>query len=130
MFTEVTGQRGPGPKLVETPNFMVEVYNTQGEQFAFHRALRSEDFGLQFRGTASNMSEFDGDLLMEPGDISVIPLGIAHSVRCDDDFLRIVWYSRLPWKVEVNPANHAFESSYDVETIVAENPAWWSEAAE
>jgi hypothetical protein len=129
-FTELTGQRGPGPKLLETPNFIVEVYNTEGEQFAFHRALRSEEVGLQFRGNATNMSEFDGNLSMTPGDMAVIPLGIAHSVICEEEFLRIVWYSRLPWDVAANPANHRYDSTYQVETNVIEEAAWRSAAAE
>lgn len=129
MFTEITGQRGPGPKLVETPNFMVEVYNTTGEQFAFHRALRSEEFGLQFRGLSTNMSEFDGDLPVTPGDIAVVPLGIAHSVKCQENFLRIVWYSSIPWDVTINPASHACESTFSTETEVVK-PAAWQQAAE
>lgn len=129
-FTEVTGQRGPGPKLIESPNFIVEVYNTEGEQFAFHRALRSEEVGLQFRGNSTNMSEFDGNLSVTPGDMAVIPLGIAHSVICEDDFLRIVWYSRIPWDVAVNPAAHRFESAFDVRTRVIEEAEWRSAAAE
>jgi quercetin dioxygenase-like cupin family protein len=129
MFTEITGQRGPGPKLVETPNFMVEVYNTTGEQFAFHRALRTEEFGLQFRGRATNMSEFDGDLEIVPGDVAVIPLGIAHSVICEENFLRTVWYSRIPWDVVIDPTKHAFESTFEPETEVIK-PAAWQQAAE
>jgi hypothetical protein len=127
-FTEITGQRGPGPKLVETPHFVVEVYNTTGEQFAFHRALRSEEFGLQFRGNATNMSEFDASLRVTPGDISVIRLGIAHSVICEDNFLRIVWYSKIPWDVPINPAQHVFESTWETQTTVIK-PAAWQQAS-
>ncbi|HEY4135363.1 MAG TPA: hypothetical protein VGO34_09115 [Alphaproteobacteria bacterium] len=117
-FTEKTGTRGPGPKLIETENFFVEAYNTEGEQFAFHRALRSEEFGLQFRGTAVNMSEFDGKLPMIPGDLAVVPLGISHSVICDENFLRTVWYSRLPWDLVADPQGHAFDSTFEVRTKV------------
>lgn len=127
-FTEITGQRGPGPKLIETPHFVVEVYNTTGEQFAFHRALRSEEFGLQFRGDSTNMSEFDANLPMIPGDLNVIRLGIAHSVICQENFLRIVWYSKIPWDVPINPTQHAFESTWDIETKVIK-PAAWQQAS-
>ena len=129
-FTELTGQRDPGPKLIETPNFIVEVYNTEGEQFAFHRALRSEEMGLQFRGNATNLSEFDGNLSVTTGDISVIPLGIAHSVICEENFLRIVWYSRIPWDVVANPAAHHFESTFEAKTHIIQEAAWRSAAAE
>jgi hypothetical protein len=129
-FTEITGQRGPGPKLIETPNFIIEVYNTTGEQFAFHRALRSEEVGLQFRGDSTNMSEFDGELSVIPGDAAVLPLGIAHSVICEEDFLRIVWYSRIPWDVAVNPAAHRYESTFEAKTDIIEEAEWRSVAAE
>jgi mannose-6-phosphate isomerase-like protein (cupin superfamily) len=129
-FTEITGRRGPGPKVLESPNFVVEVYNTDGEQFAFHRALRSEEFGLQFRGSATNMSEFDAALPMSPGDVALVPLGIAHSVITGKEFLRIVMYSRIPWDVRVDPAMHAWRSTFEVVTKVVEPAAWWASAAE
>lgn len=129
-FTEITGRRGPGPKIAESRYFVAEVYNTNGEQFAFHRALRSEEFGLQFRGNAVNMSEFESNLKMEPGDLALIPLGIAHSVICEENFLRIVLYSKLPWDVKVDPTNHAFDSTFEVKTNVVQAPAWWATAAE
>jgi hypothetical protein len=129
-FTEITGRRGPGPKLCESKYFVAECYNTNGEQFAFHRALRSEEFGLQFRGNAINMSEFEENLKMVPGDLALIPLGIAHSVICEENFLRIVLYSKLPWDVKIDPTNHAFESTFDVKTKVVQAPGWWATAAE
>ncbi len=129
-FTEITGRRGPGPKLCGSKHFVAECYNTNGEQFAFHRALRSEEFGLQFRGNAINMSEFEENLKMAPGDLALVPLGIAHSVICEDDFLRIVLYSRLPWDVKIDATAHAYESTFVVETTVVEAPGWWASAAE
>ena len=108
---------------------MAEVYNTKGEQFAFHRALRSEEFGLQFRGNAINMSEFDGNLKMTPGDLALVPLGIAHSVICEEDFLRIVLYSRLPWDVKIDPSAHVCHSTFEVKTRVVQAPGWWANAA-
>jgi quercetin dioxygenase-like cupin family protein len=128
-FTEITGQRGPGPKLLETPNFLIEVYNTTGEQFAFHRALRSEEFGLQFRGLSTNMSEFEASLPVGPGDINVIPLGIAHSVLCQEDFLRTVWYSKIPWDVTPDVTKHVYESTWEIKTTTIK-PAAWQSAAE
>jgi len=129
-FTEITGRRGPGPKIAESRHFVAEVYNTKGEQFAFHRALRSEEFGLQFRGNAINMSEFDGNLKMTPGDLALVPLGIAHSVICEEDFLRIVLYSRIPWDVKIDPSAHVCHSTFEVKTRVVQAPGWWANAAE
>ena len=129
-FTEITGRRGPGPKLAESRYFVAECYNTKDEQFAFHRALRSEEFGLQFRGNAINMSEFEEGLRMVPGDLALIPLGIAHSVICEEDFLRVVFYSRMPWEVRVDPTSHLYQSTFDVRTTVVQAPDWWAKAAE
>lgn len=129
-FTEITGRRGPGPKIAESRYFVAEVYNTNGEQFAFHRALRSEEFGLQFRGNAINMSEFEHNLQMTPGDLALIPLGIAHSVICEESFLRLVLYSKLPWDVKIDPTNHALKSTFDIKTNVVQAPDWWAKAAE
>src|SRR5208283_4450460 len=64
LFTDITGRRGPGPKWLSSSASMMEVYNTVGEQFAFHRALESEEFGLQFMGENTNMSEFEDELPM------------------------------------------------------------------
>jgi len=130
-FTEITGQRGPGPKLIETPNFIIEVYNTTGEQFAFHRALRSEEIGIQFRGQADNVSEFDEKLITTPGWVGVVPLGIAHRVEdCDEDFLRVVFYSELPWRVPVDVTNHAYDSTFEIKTKIIEQASWLASAAE
>ncbi len=115
--------------MVVSPNFVVEVYNTFGEQFAFHRALHSEEFGLQFAGRAINMSEFCAELEMIPGVCALVPLGIAHSVICDPGFLRIVPYSRIPWDVRVDPVQHAYESRFEVTTTIVKPHAWHEQAA-
>ncbi len=128
-FDEITGRRGPGPKLVLSKNFVVEVYNTFGEQFAFHRALHSEEFGLQFAGRAINMSEFCAELEMLPGVCALVPLGIAHSVICDPGFLRIVPYSRIPWEVRVDPTKHAYDSRFETITSIVKPHAWHVQAA-
>src|SRR6201999_4276843 len=75
---------GPGPKIMESKHFMAEVYNTLGDQHTFHRALRSEEIGIQFAGNAINVSEFDARLPTPPGSAAVVPLGISHCVQdCD-----------------------------------------------
>ena len=67
LFKDITGRKGPGPKLMSSALGMFEVYNTHGEQFAFHRALDSEEFGLQFMGVNTNMLEFEESRTMSPG---------------------------------------------------------------
>ena len=131
VFEFLTGSgKGPGPKLVSSEHFMVEVYNTLGDQHSFYRALRSEEVGLQFRGVGTNVSEFDANFVTPPGSMSVVPLGIAHCVEnCDEDFLRIVFYSDIPWRVPVDVTNHAFDSNFDVETKVIETASWQRAAA-
>ena len=119
-FTEVTGRHGPGPKLLQSKNFVIEAYNTVGEQLAFHRGLLSEEFAIQFAGKAINMTELEARQQTDPGDCAIVPLGIAHAVLCEPGFLRMVPYSRIPWEVRVDPAKHAFRSTFEVKTKVVE----------
>ena len=93
------------------------------------RALRSEEFGLQFRGLSTNMSEFESSLPIGPGDLNVIPLGIAHSVLCQEDFLRTVWYSKIPWDVATDVTKHAFESTWEIKTTTIKKAAWQQASA-
>jgi mannose-6-phosphate isomerase-like protein (cupin superfamily) len=131
LFTEVTGRTGPGPRLLASPLCIMEVYNTVGEQFAFHRALESEEFGLQFMGTADNMSEYDETMPTVPGDLTLIPLGIAHCVKdCTVDFRRLVVYSRHRFKMVVDPSMHVVQSRFTVTETVIEEPAWHAQARE
>lgn len=131
LFRDITGRRGPGPKWMQSAAGMMEVYNTVGEQFAFHRALESEEFGLQFMGDNTNMSEFEESQPMSAGDWFLIPLGIAHSVKdCKPDFRRMVIYSRYPFRVLADPAQHAYESRFEVTEDVLEPAPWHAEARE
>ena len=65
--------------LMESANMRIRTYNMQDEQFAFHRALRSEEVRIQFRGDALDLSEFE-NVEVVPGEVTIIPLGISHSV--------------------------------------------------
>lgn len=125
-FTEITGQRGPGPKLVASDNFALETYNTVGAQFAFHRALQSDEFGFQFAGGGYNLTELEAKTATPVGTCALVPLGIAHSVLCDPGFLRFVAYSRLPWETRVDATKHAFNSSFEVKASVLKPHAWHS----
>jgi mannose-6-phosphate isomerase-like protein (cupin superfamily) len=129
-FTEVTGRHGPGPKLLQTKYFVIEAYNTVGEQFAFHRGLLSEEFGIQFAGKAINMTELEARQQTDPGDCALVPLGISHAVLCEPGFLRMVPYSRIPWDVRVDPAKHAFHSTFETKVKVVEPHAWHKQMAD
>ena len=125
-FTEITGQRGPGPKLIATDSFALETYNTIGAQFAFHRGLQSDEFGFQFSGHGYNLSELEAKAATPPGACALVPLGIAHSVLCDPGFLRFVAYSRIPWEVRVDATKHAYDSRFEVTPKVRKPHAWHS----
>ena len=76
-FTAIVGKgredAGTQP-LMESANMRIRTYNMQDEQFAFHRALRSEEVRIQFRGDALDLSEFE-NVEVFPGEITIIPLG-------------------------------------------------------
>jgi quercetin dioxygenase-like cupin family protein len=131
LFEDVTGRKGPGPKFMSSTKAMMEVYNTVGEQFAFHRALESEEFGLQFMGDNTNMSEFEESFPMSPGQWFLIPLGIAHSVKdCKPDFRRMVIYSRFPFKVLADESMHLMESRFEVRETVLQEAPWHAASRE
>ena len=70
---------------------------------------------------------------MGPGDVTVIPRGVAHSVVTDpvdcQDFLRLNFYSHKPWRYPTDLTSHAFNSTFEVTTTVHQ-PATWRTAAE
>ncbi len=129
-FTAIVGKGGVDAgtqPLMLAEHLRIRTYNMLGEQFAFHRALRSEEVRIQFRGNALDMSEFE-NVDVRPGEITIIPLGIAHSVITDPpddpDFLRLNFYSVLPWKVMVDPTKHAFESHFECIATVKKEAEW------
>ena len=128
IFHEMTGKRGPGPMLAKSSTFFCEVYNTEGEQFAFHRALDSVEAWLQFRGDSINESEY-GSVHLLPGEMNYAPVGVPHRVVGGEGFLRFVVYSKRPWQVMVEPSMHAYESRFDARTREIERAAWREEAA-
>jgi mannose-6-phosphate isomerase-like protein (cupin superfamily) len=114
--------------LLDSPNLRIRTYNMEDEQFAFHRGLRSEEFHLQFRGYALDINEF-GRHVMEPGTATIIPRGISHSVisvppEATDDFLRLNFYSSLPWKIVADVTQSVHSSTFEVETEVVEAEDW------
>ena len=129
-FTAIVGKgredSGTQP-LMESASMRIRTYNMQDEQFAFHRALQSEEVRIQFRGDALDMSEFE-NVEVSPGEVTIIPLGIAHSVISippeDENFLRLNFYSKLRWRVPINPTEHVFDSKFDVTTTVHKQAEW------
>jgi len=129
-FTAIVGKGGGDQgtqPLMEAAHLRIRTYNMQGEQFAFHRALRSEEVRIQFRGDAIDMSEFE-NVDVKPGEVTIIPLGIAHSVISDPpedpSFLRLNFYSSLPWRVPIDATKHAYESRFEVKTTVHKQADW------
>jgi hypothetical protein len=131
-FKNVAGTSGEPPALFRGPNLELKTYNIIGEQFAFHRALRSEEVRIQFRGNAMDMSELE-NVQCFPGSVTVIPRGIAHSVVTEppdcEQFLRLNFYSTLPWKYPSDLTRHAYSSTFEVTTNVLREADWKTAAA-
>jgi hypothetical protein len=123
IFSEITGGKSQGPLSMRNDRFLVECYNTNGEQFAFHRGNRNEELQFNFAGGCKNISEFGTDD-MESGDLVVVRRGIAHRVIGSRDFRRITLYGADPWQVMIDPTKPLRKSRFEVtETVV--DPAPW-----
>lgn len=127
LFKEIAGTSGEPKPVFRSKHLELKVYNIIGEQFAFHRALRSEEVRIQFRGTALDMSEV-ANVDTSPGTVTVIPRGIGHSVITtptdSPDFLRLNFYSELPWSCSHDVTRHHFDSHFEVVTEVVVKAAW------
>ncbi|MDB5644235.1 MAG: hypothetical protein JWN07_3552 [Hyphomicrobiales bacterium] len=127
LFKEIAGTSGEPKPVMRGKHLEIKVYNIVGEQFAFHRALRSEEVRIQFRGKALDMSE-TGNADTAPGTVTMIPRGIGHSVITDPvdctDFLRMNFYSELPWTAPHDVTKHHFDSHFDIETHVVQKAPW------
>jgi quercetin dioxygenase-like cupin family protein len=128
LFKEVAGKRDDGQQpIFRAPHLEIKTYNVRGEQYALHRPLRSEEVRIQFRGLATDLSEFE-TTDMFPGQVSVIPLGIAHSVETvpfdDPNFLRMNFYSDIPWTYPTDLTKHYFDTRFEIKTTVHEESDW------
>jgi len=126
IFEKPTGGLGPGPISMKNDDFLVECYNTPGEQAAFHRGNRNEEFQLQFAGTADNICEF-GTAKMKPGDLFIVRRGIGHRVIGSKNFRRMVIYSKQPWKLLIDPAKAARVSTFEVTERIIDPAPWRSQ---
>ncbi|MDB5652093.1 MAG: hypothetical protein JWL62_3613 [Hyphomicrobiales bacterium] len=127
LFKEIAGTSGEPKPVMRGKHLEIKVYNIIGEQFAFHRALRSEEVRIQFRGNALDQSE-TGNADTAPGTVTVIPRGIGHSVitvpaDCPE-FLRLNFYSELPWSYPHDVTKHHFDSHFEIATEVVVKAAW------
>ena len=70
--------------------------------------------------------------LVGPGDATVIPRGIAHSVITEPPdspaFLRLNFYSNLSWRTPNDLTCHQYKSTFEVQTIVHDEATWRIEA--
>ena len=126
VFKEITGRRGPGPVPMKNDRFIVECYNTTGEQAGFHRGNRNEEFQFQFAGSADNICEF-GVEKMVSGDLFIVRRGIAHRVVGSRDFRRIVFYSADAWRLAIDPRKPVRKSRFVVKETVVDKAAWRAE---
>lgn len=126
VFEKVTGGLGPGPVSMKNGSFLVECYNTPGEQAAYHRGNRNEEFQFQFSGSADNICEF-GSERMQAGDLFIVRRGIGHRVVGSPEFRRIVIYSKEPWTVLIDPAKALRKTTFSVEETVIDAAPWRSE---
>lgn len=131
IFKHIAGKKGGVDPIFQSAHLEVKTYNISGEQFAFHRALRTEEVHVQFRGDATDMTELE-NVHVEPGVVQVVPRGIAHSVVTEPfdspAFLRLNFYSNLPWSYPTDVTRHHYESRFEVQTIVVREADWRIEA--
>jgi len=130
-FDHFTGIVGKGEDatqyLFECDTLRIRTYNIRGEQFAFHRALRTEEARIQFRGKAVDLSELE-NVDVQPGEVTVIPLGIAHSVMTDppqdESFLRLNFYTSVRWRVAADLTKHVYDSHFETSAKVLKEADW------
>ena len=83
-FTGMTGKGGgPGPQQYESEDFRTDTYNTEGQQAGFHRGMDDDEIWFQFRGHATNDTEW-GVHELDAGEMGYVPRGIAHRITGGD----------------------------------------------
>ena len=101
-FTGMTGKGGgPGPQQYESEDFRTDTYNTEGQQNGFHRGMDDDEIWFQYRGHATNDTEW-GVHELDAGEMGYVPRGIAHRITGDPGFLRYVFYFRHPMYPQVD----------------------------
>jgi mannose-6-phosphate isomerase-like protein (cupin superfamily) len=116
-FAGMTGKGGgPGPQHYESEDFRTDAYNTEGEQAGFHRGMEDDEIWFQFRGHATNDTEW-GVHELDPGEMGYVPRGIAHRITGGEGFLRYVLYFRHPMYPQVDASGHRGNTSFEVRTV-------------
>ena len=128
LFTEITGRRGPGPTVFENDHFRLEVFNSTGTQYAFHRGNRADEAQFQFMGPADNHSEYGLDK-MNSGDLAVVRRGVSHRVTGSMTYRRITFYSKERWTLGVDPANPPKRTTFEVWDTIVERAPWRDQMA-
>jgi len=121
VFDYFTGTTGVGagvraPQHYEGEEFRTDSYNTEGQQFGFHRGCDDDELWFQFRGHATNDTEW-GVHELEPLEMGYVPRGIAHRITGGPGFLRFVLYFRHPMHPKVDESAHTGRTSVEVQTI-------------
>ena len=116
-FTGMTGKGGgPGPQQYESEDFRTDTYNTEGQQAGFHRGMDDDEIWFQFRGHATNDTEW-GVHELDAAEMGYVPRGIAHRITGGEGFLRYVLYFRHPMYPQVDASSHKGNSSFEVRTL-------------
>ena len=83
VFDYFTGMTGKGsaraPMHYEGEDFRTDAYNTEGQQWGFHRGADDDEIWFQFRGHALNETEW-GNHELDPLEMGYVPRGIAHRI--------------------------------------------------
>ena len=86
---------------------------------------------VQFHGDAYDMDELADHVYIRPGDVTMIPRGIAHSVITDPPedlgFLRLNLYSNLRWWTPNDLTQHHYDSYFECETTLIQESEWKQE---
>ena len=113
-FYGMTGKGGVrAPELFRSNNFAVDCYNTEGEQYGFHRGCDADEIWFQFAGHAKNDTEW-GVHELDPGEIGYVPRGIAHRITGHPGFLRFNLYFHCQMRPTTVAGNHYQQSSHTV----------------
>jgi len=127
IFDYFVGMTGKGvaraPQHYEGQDFRTDAYNTEGQQNGFHRGCDDDEIWFQFRGHATNETEW-GVHELDPGEMGYVPRGIAHRITGGPGFLRYVFYFRHPMHPRVDESSHVGRTTFDVRAAsVKELPA-------
>jgi mannose-6-phosphate isomerase-like protein (cupin superfamily) len=73
------------PKIVARLNdYKIAVVKTKGE-FVWHRHDDTDDFFLVLKGRLCIQLRGSPDVVLEPGELFVVPRGVAHCPRADEE---------------------------------------------